>query len=690
MAPLLQVENLSVEFPTRRNTVIAVHDVSFSVEAGKVLGIVGESGAGKSMTGAAIIGLLEPPGRISGGRVLFNGKRIDRLTPAEMRTIRGRYIGAIFQDPLTSLDPLQTVGNQLVETIEAHLSLGRKAARERALALMRDVGIPAAEIRFNQYPHQFSGGMRQRVVIALALAACPRLIIADEPTTALDVSIQAQIIALLKRLCKEHNVAVILITHDIGVIAEIADDVAVMYSGRVVEIGPVGQIIEAPRHPYTVGLMASIPRLDKRQPRLHQIDGSMPRPDRLPSGCTFHPRCQFAFEKCRSERPELTPRGNTRAACWLPGDIAPSISACKRSLAKRLVMNDDTRNEAQISPNDVLISANDLSYHFDVSPSLLTRLLTGASKRVLKAVDKVTLEIRRGETFALVGESGCGKSTLARVIARLYAPTSGRLEMRGVGGTELRTQMIFQDPYASLNPRWRVEDIIAEPMRAGGGAVSRARIRERVGELLELVKLSPEDARKYPHEFSGGQRQRISIARALAGNAEFIVCDEPTSALDVSVQAQILNLMKDLQAQLGLTYLFISHNLAVVRHVADRIGVMYLGKLVESADADAFFEAPIHPYSRLLLDSVPRLTGVGSRRGSAVGEIPNPMEPPAGCAFHPRCVFANDRCRAEQPKQAPRPGGWIMCHAWEEGRLMCKTTTNDSPLVFGSEMRRVP
>ncbi|MGE0769506.1 MAG: dipeptide ABC transporter ATP-binding protein [Hyphomicrobiaceae bacterium] len=661
MAPLLQVENLRVEFPTRRGTLVAVHDVSFSIEPGRILGIVGESGAGKSLTGSAIIRLLEPPGRIAGGRVLLDGQRIDDLPPAKMRTVRGRQIGAIFQDPLTSLDPLQTIGSQLVETIDVHLDIDKSASRTRALGLLDDVGIPAPDVRFGQYPHQFSGGMRQRVVTALALAARPRLIVADEPTTALDVSIQAQIMALLKRLCVEHGVAVILITHDIGVIAEIADEVAVMYAGRLVEIGPVRQVIDNPQHPYTAGLMASVPRLEQRQARLNQIAGSMPRLDAMPAGCAYHPRCELVIDRCRVEPPPLALHDGRLSACWRAGErSAPRASSIA---VEEPGPYGRTRSEVP------LVVAKSLSCHFDVSEPLLVRAVTGHAPRMLKAVDGVTLDIRRGETFALVGESGCGKSTIARLMAGLYTPTSGELSFPGASGGQPRVQMIFQDPYASLNPRWRVEDIIAEPMRTATQRLNSAQRRERVGDLLRQVNLSSKDGRKYPHEFSGGQRQRISVARALAAEAEFIICDEPTSALDVSVQAQVLNLMKDLQSAFGLTYLFISHNLAVVRHVADRIAVMYLGRIVELADAAAFFSAPAHPYARLLLESVPSLAGPDPDRTPIAGEVPNPMSPPGGCPFHPRCLYANDRCRTEVPRDVPRSGGRVACHAWEEKRL---------------------
>ncbi|MER1966362.1 ABC transporter ATP-binding protein [Castellaniella sp. GW247-6E4] len=659
--PLLQVENLRVEFPTRHGTLVAVRDVSFSVEAGRILGIVGESGAGKSLTGSAIIRLLEPPGRIADGQVLLDGQRIDNLPLATMRTVRGRQIGAIFQDPLTSLDPLQTIGSQLVETIDVHLDINRSASRARALELLGDVGIPAPADRFDQYPHQFSGGMRQRVVTALSLAARPRLIVADEPTTALDVSTQAQVMALLKRLCADHGVAVILITHDIGVIAEIADEIAVMYAGQLVEIGPVRQVIDQPQHPYTSGLMASVPRLEQRQARLNQIGGGMPRLDSMPTGCAFHPRCALATEQCRVESPPLELHFGRQVACWHAGEHHAS--------QPESVTEGTPHPDAEARTEAPLVSVKALSRHFGISRSPLTRIVMGQKPQTLKAVDEVSLNIWRGETLAMVGESGCGKSTFARLMAGLYTPTSGNISFSGAPHSQPRIQMIFQDPYASLNPRWRVEDIIAEPMRMATPVPSAAQRRERVADLLNQVSLSPRDGGKYPHEFSGGQRQRISIARVLAADAEFIICDEPTSALDVSVQAQILNLMQDLQTTFNLTYLFISHNLAVVRHVADRVAVMYLGRIVEISDASEFFTSPAHPYSRLLLQSVPSLSRRDDERTAINGEVPNPMSPPSGCAFHPRCPYANDRCRVEAPRDVPRPSGRVACHAWEENRL---------------------
>ncbi|NBU89213.1 MAG: ABC transporter ATP-binding protein [Betaproteobacteria bacterium] len=704
MAPLLEVKNLCVEFPTRRGTLRALDGVSFSIAPGEVLGVVGESGAGKSLTGTSIIGLLEPPGRIAGGEIWLDGQRIDGLPYEQFRKLRGRKIGAIFQDPLTSLNPLYTVGRQLVETIQTHLAVSAQEARERAVALLEETGIPAAEARMEHYPHQFSGGMRQRVVIALALAAQPRLIVADEPTTALDVSIQAQIIALLKRLCKDHGAAVMLVTHDMGVIAETCDRVAVMYAGRMVEVGPVQQVIHAPVHPYTVGLMGSIPAMDESRERLLQIDGAMPRLNAIPSGCAFHPRCTQATDRCTQARPDLEDMGVTQAACWHP--VIARSEATKQPPSPNVIATSQTpqplpviaRSEAtKQSPADprpqpsalrihnpltnapALVEVSHLSKTFDVSPPWLNRVIEGKPRQYVHAVDDLSLRIPKGQTLALVGESGCGKSTVARLLMGLHAPTQGHVtfdgqrldqiqEAQAQRAVRRRMQMIFQDPYASLNPRWKVFDVVAEPLREHGLVTDEADQRARVEALLSSVGLSPGDAQRFPHQFSGGQRQRISIARALATQPEFLVCDEPTSALDVSVQAQVLNLMKDLQRERGLTYLFISHNLAVVRHVSDQVGVMYLGRLVELAPKSVLFSTPLHPYTRMLLDAIPDIRMTGRARTPVQGEVPNPLNPPTGCAFHPRCPMANARCASERPQLQSLNGIQIACHAVEEGR----------------------
>lgn len=559
---VLSVRGLSVTFDTYKGPVQVLDDVSFDIAPGEILGVVGESGAGKSMTGAAVIGLIEPPGRISAGTVQLRGERIDTLRGEDLRRIRGRRIGSIFQDPLTSLNPVYTVGRHLVETIRTHLPVSEKEAEARALALLEEVEIPQARERMAQYPHQFSGGMRQRVAIALALCAEPELIIADEPTTALDVSVQAQIIALLRRVCKERGAAAMLITHDMGVIAETADRVMVMYQGRVLETGPVRQVLDAPQQPYTQVLMGAIPSVHHRVQRLPV--------------------------------PEVGGGPAAPAVPWQPGAGAQEPAAA-------------------------LLEVRDLCKEFDLSSGWLARLLAREDKKILKAVDGVGFSIRRGSTFGLVGESGSGKSTVARMVAGLTPPTSGTVLFDGVDkwspaaqtvAMRRRFQMIFQDPYASLNPRWTVQELIAEPLQVLALTAGKDETAERVQEALRRVRMKPDDARKYPHQFSGGQRQRIAIARALASRPEFIICDEPTSALDVSVQAQVLNLMRDLQEEFGLTYLLISHNLAVIRHMCDDIGVMQRGRLVETGKAGAVLDAPQHPYTRALMAAVPDMEHV--------------------------------------------------------------------------------
>ena len=562
--PVLSVRDLSVEFDTHRGTVRVLDGVSFDIAPGEILGVVGESGAGKSMTGAAVIGLIDPPGRIASGSVELHGERIDTLRGEDMRRIRGRHIGSVFQDPLTSLNPVYTIGRHLIETIRTHLPVTEQEARRRALELLADVEIPDPASRIDQYPHQFSGGMRQRVAIALALCAEPELLIADEPTTALDVSVQAQVIRVFRRVCRERGTAAMLITHDMGVIAQAADRVMVMYRGRVLETGPVRDVLDRPREPYTRALMAAIPSVHQR---LH----------RLPV-------------------PEIG--ADTAVATVLPPAVAEVVP----------------KEEGAVAQTAPLIQVQGLAREFDLSAGWLVRTLARQPKKVLRAVDDVHFDIVRGSTFGLVGESGSGKSTVARMIAGLTKPTAGRVLFDGVdrwgGAAETaalrrRFQMIFQDPYASLDPRWRVDRLIAEPVEVLGLAGSTEETAARVEEALRRVRMSPDDGRKYPHQFSGGQRQRIAIARALASQPEFIVCDEPTSSLDVSVQAQVLNLMRDLQDEFGLTYLLISHNLAVIRHMCDHIGVMQRGRLLEQGDAEEVLDAPEHAYTRELMAAVP-------------------------------------------------------------------------------------
>lgn len=559
---MLEINGLKIDFPTRRGTVSAVRDIALTVNRGEVLGLVGESGAGKSTIGNAIVDLLEPPGQITGGSILFKGKDLRGLSHADMRLIRGNEIGMIFQDPQTSLNPLMMIGAQLIETIEKGGEFKGQKAQVRAIELLESVGITEAGDRLRSYPHQFSGGMRQRVVIALALAGDPELIIADEPTTALDVSIQAQILDLIRALCRERQVGVIIVTHDIGVIANIADRVCVMYRGEIVETGNVDQVLGDPQHEYTRSLISAVPRPDIKLDRFTSVD----------------------HIEGEQSRPQIDVKTH-----WLGA------------------------SQSHLGGQSAAIEVKNLNLSFTLRKALLKR-----NRRELQAVDDVSFSIKEGETFGLVGESGSGKSTVARLIAGLYQPESGDIRILGqnVVGKRLdpdaqaaqrALQMIFQDPYSSLNSRMRVHDIVAEPIRFYKLADSEAEITTIVGDLLDHVGLGAVAALRYPHEFSGGQRQRISIARALACRPRILICDEPTSALDVSVQAQILNLLKDLQDELGLTMLFISHDLPVIRQMCDRVAVMKSGRICEIADTSDLFLSPQHDYSQHLLGLMPSM-----------------------------------------------------------------------------------
>jgi len=582
-SPLLLVDNLHVEFKTTRGLVKAVQGVSFSVNPGEMTAIVGESGSGKSVSAMAIMGLLpKKVARIPEGRVLFGAgdDEYDLLkqNEATMRSIRGKEIGMIFQEPMTSLNPVLTIGDQLTEPLLIHMNMTPTEADNRAKELLQLVGISDAERRLRQYPHEFSGGMRQRAVIALALCAEPALIIADEPTTALDVSIQAQVLDLLKRVCKDRGASVILITHDMGVISETTDRVAVLYQGKLKEIGDTRDIIERPQHSYTKALIACTPTIEGGS-----FDRDLIQIDRAGADSVDG---EFNLREVRTVESAVTTTSAAHAVTE-QGSAAP------------------------------LLVADGLSRSFDLSDPLFIRLLSFRPKRILHAVSDVSFTIDRGTTYALVGESGSGKSTIARMAVGLLYPSDGTVTIDGVdlndptlGDNEKqalrrRIQMVFQSPYASLNPRWRVGSILAEPLRAFN--LAEGRESARVTELLEQVGLSAADAKRFPHEFSGGQRQRISIARALASEPEFIICDEPTSALDVSVQAQVLNLLKQLQRDLGLTYLFITHDLAVVATMARKIGVLQSGRLVEEGDTRELLNNPQTDYTRMLIDSAPRL-----------------------------------------------------------------------------------
>jgi peptide/nickel transport system ATP-binding protein len=563
----------------------------------------------------------------------------------------------IFQEPMTSLNPVLSIGEQLMEPLLAHLEMTRQAARERAIELLKMVGMTDPQRRLEQYPHHLSGGMRQRVMIAIGLACNPKLIIADEPTTALDVTIQAQILELMRDLARRLNIAMIIITHNLGIVARYADSVNVMYAARLVEQGAADDIFARPSHPYTVGLIDSIPRLDRpRRGRLATIEGAPPDLMSPPDGCRFAARCAHRIDKCAEVPPlELLEPGHS-AACWRAAELlaraGEAVSSAQEAAPPSPAMDAPVR-----------VSVRDLKRHFTVSAG---RGWFGGSATV-KAVDGVSFDIRHGETLGLVGESGCGKSTIGRAILNLDPPTAGSIQIdgQGIDGTrssELRrrTQVIFQDPFSSLNPRMTIGQIIAEPLAVYKLEPDKAHVEARVQELLGQVGLRPYMATRYPHELSGGQRQRVGIARALAMKPGIIVCDEPVSALDVSIQGQIINLLDELQQKLGLTYLFIAHDLAVVRHISHRVAVMYLGRIMEIADRDELYRNPLHPYTQVLLDAVPVPDPAVERRRSprvAKGELPSPINQPKGCVFSTRCPMAGAECDAAIPPLREVAGG---------------------------------
>jgi len=652
-ASVLSVQGLQVDFATPEGRLRAVDDVSLDIRQGETLGVVGESGSGKSVTFLSVMGMVRRPGRITGGSIRLDGRDLAGLDPEALRRLRGREISMVFQDPQTSLNPVFPIGRQLVDVIRAHTDMSPAAARQRAIEVLDQVQIPEARRRFDAYPHQFSGGMRQRVMIAMALVLRPRFIIADEPTTALDVTMQAQVLDLLHQLKREVNVGLVLITHDLGVVARSADRVAVMYGGRVVEEGATETIFARPRHPYTMSLMRAMPRIDTaREARLFAIPGAPPNLARRPPGCAFHPRCFRAEGRapCRSAVPALQPLAGTpqhRAACHFadetgqPGDRAAPVPAGGGRSADPAHAGTDGPGTAP-----PMLSVAELRTHFPVRGFHLPW-----RRPVVRAVDGVSFDIAEGETVGLVGESGCGKSTLGRTLIRLNDPTSGSVRFRGqdmsrLGQRALRAfrteiQMVFQDPYASLDPRMTVRQILREPFEAHGRV--EAGTAGRLGDLMARVGLDPQHLDRRPHEFSGGQRQRIGIARALALSPRLLILDEPVSALDVSVQAQIINLLRDLQAELGLTYVFIAHDLSVVRHICDRVMVMYLGRIVEHSPGPGLFAAPGHPYSQALLSAVPIPDPTRERHRSRIvlpGSVPSPIDPPRGCHFHPRCPRA--------------------------------------------------
>ena len=653
--PLLQIKDLHTDIEIRSGVVRALSGVDLHVNPGETLGIVGESGSGKTMTALSLMGLLPQGGKVSSGSIILEGQDLTKMPLHLKRKMRGTKVGMIFQDPLTSLNPTMKIGLQVCEPLRVHEKLSKRAALARAVEILKRVGMPRPEVVINNYPHQLSGGMRQRVMIAMALVCKPRILIADEPTTALDVTTQMQILDLIDELRDEYKMGVILITHDLGVVAGHTDRVAVMYAGRIVETAPTKTLFTEPKHRYTSSLMAALPeRALAAGTKLFSIPGAPPSLTNLPKGCRFAARCLWATDECRAGYPDLSGDENHTFSCFHPvqeGDESPAVLQAMMDSGKAEDAVDAT---GQIS-HEVLLDVKEASRVYESSGSGFFK----RDKGVVSAVDRVSITVNKGETYGLVGESGCGKSTVGRLIAGLERPSGGAIELDGRDLAKLKgrdavrihrdVQMMFQDSYAAMDPRMRIDQILAEPMSIQKTGNAR-QIAKRIMEILEQVGLTEEILDRYPHEFSGGQLQRIGFARSLTLAPDLIVADEPVSALDVSVQAQVLNLMKDLQQELGLSYLFISHDLAVVQYMADRIGVMYLGRIVEEGPAHEVVKNPKHPYTKALIDSIPVPDPEFAHDESAIkltGEPPSAVNPPKGCRFRPRCPFAGEECKVQ-------------------------------------------
>ncbi|GAB4128288.1 MAG: dipeptide ABC transporter ATP-binding protein [Sideroxydans sp.] len=646
MGQILSVDSLTASL---RSGVPIVDGISFDIAAGETFALLGESGCGKSMTALSLMRLL-PDGVVhAGGTARLGETALHDLPEREMRSVRGGRMAMIFQEPGLSLNPVMTVGAQIAEVLALHQGLKGAAASARCIELLDLVGIPDAARRVQEYPFQMSGGMKQRVMIAMALASNPELLIADEPTTALDVTIQAQVLQLLRETQRQHGMAMLLITHDLGVVAENAQRVGVMYAGQIVEQAGREQLFAEPLHPYTQKLFAALPERRRNGQTLSAIAGHVPPLGSLARGCRFAPRCDRAWSTCHEQPPALFAiEGGRQVRCHLyAGPVVASALP---------VVHDQQAAAGSVArpptaAGQPLLEVCDLKVHFPIRKGVLQRVVGS-----VQAVDGVSLEIAQGRTLALVGESGCGKTTLGKALLGLVPISAGVLRFQGAavqGRHALRgqAQMVFQDPFASLNPRMRIAEIIEEGMLAQAGCADAAARQARIDELLRQVGLEAAAKWRYPHEFSGGQRQRIAIARALAVSPKLLICDEPTSALDVSVQAQILNLLRELQQELGLSYLFITHNLAVVAYLADEVCVMYLGRIVERGTVEEVMRSPKHPYTQALLSAVPRIDGVGREYVRLEGELPSPANPPAGCHFAPRCPQRMAVCTGAYPAE---------------------------------------
>ncbi len=664
MTPVLQVSDLTTHIQLSRSVVHPVGNVDLSLDRGQTIGLVGESGSGKSMLGLSILNLLPNGGHVVGGSIKLSDRELVGLAEPEMRKLRGNEVAMIFQDSQSSLNPTKSIGHQVTEPVRLHRQVTKREAQDRALEVLDLVGLPQPRERLKDFPHQLSGGLRQRVMIAIALACEPAVLLADEPTTALDVTIQAQILQLLEDLKDRLGMATLLVTHDMGVVAGRTDRINVMYAGRIVESAPTDELFRAMRHPYTQGLLGSIPRMDQdtRQPLL-TIPGIPPDLSNPPPGCRFAARCPRATDQCRENEPPLT--GDDPAhlfACWHPveGPLARRIDPALASPVQRA-----PRGETHLLEVDHAVR------EYPVTAGALLQRKVGS----VKAVSDVSIYLDKGETLGLVGESGCGKTTLGKLIVGIEKPDAGAIRLEGDEvfkrrGGDLRRarrdlQMMFQDPYSSLDPRMRVGAILQEPLIIQDVGNRRER-EQRVRRLIDEVGLPVNSLERYPHEFSGGQRQRIGLARTLMLEPKVIVADEPVSALDVSIRSQVLNLMKRLQAEYEMASVVISHDLAVVKYLADRIAVMYLGKLVELGSGDDIYRRPAHPYTEALIKTIPVPDPAAERAKDEVGirgELPSPVNPPSGCRFRTRCPRAKDLCATEEPLLRSFGGGHqAACH----------------------------
>lgn len=675
MNHLLEVKNIQTCFSSDGSKVRAVDGVSLYLDRGEIIGIVGESGSGKSVTMLSVLQLIGAPGKIESGEVLLEGMDKNLLeygaNSTQMKGVRGGRISMIFQEPMTSLNPVLTIGYQIQENIMLHLNLSKEEAKERTIEMLKMVKIPDAEQRFDYYPQQFSGGMRQRIMIAMAMSSNPDILIADEATTALDVTTQAQLLEMIRDIAKETNTAVIIVTHNLGIVARFSERIYVMYSGNVMEMSDTMNIFKNPQHPYTRSLLRAIPRLDDSKERvLIPIDGLPPNPASRPEYCPFYDRCEYHMDKCKEgKKPDLKEieQGHWVACCLSNKQLEEKEEEIRLRPQKAAPSRNMSEEEC--------LSVHNVRKYFPIYQGMMRKKIGE-----VKAIEEISFHVRKGETLGIVGESGCGKTTLARCIMRVYKPEEGEILF---GGTDIvplndrqlkpfrpKISMIFQDPFSSLDPRQTAESIVGESLKLSGNYKNQKKYEERVEELFRIVGLDPALKSRVPHEFSGGQRQRIGIARALSSEPDLIICDEPISALDVSIQAQIINLLEELQAKLGISYLFIAHDLAVVKHISDRILVMYLGRVVEIADCEELYHNTLHPYTKALLSAVPVADPVveaGRDKIPIQGEVPSIVNRPKGCPFNDRCSSAMDCCRNEIPKLKDAGNGHqVACFLYEK------------------------